>query len=649
MIHKAPCVAFAAVILFSPLLSQEKNEKDKKIPPLQHHVVVTATRIETPAHQVASSVSVIVKEDLDRMKMATVLKTLGEIPGLTVIQNGTLGGAASILIRGANSEHTLVLMDGVELNDPITPARSVDLAHFTLENIERIEILRGPQSTLYGSDALSGVVNIITQKGQGKPKFSLSSTAGSYGTFFSSAGLSGGTDKIHYSLGTTYIQSNGFSAASTDYEGNKEKDGYRNLSFSGRFGYRFTKNLELDLILRTLDARIEVDNFGGPFGDDPNFLQKNKAYFLKGEIRALLMNNRWEQKLGFSLVDNDRRHENPPDTSHPIDSEEGLFKSKLFKLYWQSNFFLRESNTLTFGIDHQQEQGESEYYSDGIWGPSSILFPLEQTRTTGFYVQDQIRIDSRFFAAAGIRWDMHTQFGTSTTYRIAPAYFIKTAQTKLKATLGTGFKSPSLYQLYAPPTSLGPVGNEDLRPEQSTAWDIGIEHYLIRGKLLLSVTYFKSDYKNLIQFDFAHGYTNIGRAESKGLELLFQARPHEGVVLNASYTRTETMDLDTDTPLLRRPKDKFSASLHYPFLKKANISLSLIYIGKSEDMDFSIWPAERVTLSEYTLLNSVLSYDMTPHAQAFLRLDNILNEGYEMIKGYGAPGFSVFGGINLHF
>ena len=642
-------MALATAIFFSPLLSQETGEKEKKILPLQHKVVVTATRIETPAHEVASSVSVISKEDLERMKKATVLKTLEEIPGLTIIQNGAAGGAASIFIRGANSEHTLVLMDGVELNNPISPARSVDLAHFTLENIERIEVLRGPQSTLYGSDALSGVVNIITQKGRGKPKFSLSSAAGSYGTLYSRAGLGGGTEKIHYSLGTTYFQSNGFSAASTDYEGNEEKDGYRNLTFSGRFGYRFSNNLELDVILRTVDARIEADNFGGPYGDDPNSVQRNKSYFLKGEIRTLLMKNRWEQKLGFSLVDYDRRHENSPDAAHPIDSEEGYFKSRLFKVDWQSNLFLHETNTLTFGVDHQQEQGESEYHSDGIWGPTSSLFPLEQSRTTGFYVQDQIRLDSRFFATAGIRWDKHTQFGTSITYRLAPAFFIKGTQTKLKATLGTGFKSPSLYQLYAPSTFLGPVGNEDLKPEQSTGWDIGIEQYLAEGKILLGSTYFKNDYKDLIQFDFSQGYTNIGSAESKGLELLFQALPRAGMELNASYTRTEATDLDTDTSLLRRPKDKLSASILYPIMKKANIRLSLIHTGEREDLDFSTWPAARVTLPEYTLLNAVFSYDLTLNAQAFLRLDNILNEEYEMIKGYGAPGFSVYGGVNLIF
>ena len=649
MIKKAPCIALAAAIFFSPLLSQETGEKEKKIPPLQHQVVVTATRIETPAHEVASSVSVVSKEDLERMKKATVLKTLEEIPGLTIIQNGAAGGAASIFIRGANSEHTLVLMDGVELNNPITPARSVDLAHFTLENIERVEVLRGPQSTLYGSDALSGVVNIITQKGKGKPKFSLSSAAGSYGTFYSSAGTGGGTEKIHYSLGTTYFQSNGFSAASTEYEGNEEKDGYRNLTLSGRFGYRFTDNLELDVILRTVDARIEADNFGGPYGDDPNSTQRNKSYFLKGEIRTLLMKNRWEQKLGFSLVDYDRRHENSPDTAHPIDSEEGYFKSRLFKVDWQNNFFLHETNTLTFGVDHQQEQGESEYHSDGIWGPTSSLFPPEQSRTTGFYVQDQIRLDSKFFATAGIRWDKHTQFGTSTTYRLAPAFFIKGTQTKLKATLGTGFKSPSLYQLYAPPTFLGPVGNEDLKPEQSTGWDVGIEQYLVEGKILLGATYFKNDYKDLIQFDFSQGYTNIGSAESKGLELLFQALPRAGVEVSASYTRTEATDLDTDTSLLRRPKDKLSASILYPFIKKGRLRLSLIHIGEREDLDFSTWPAERVTLSEHTLLNAVFSYDLTLNAQAFLRLDNILNEEYEMIKGYGAPGFSAYVGINLIF
>jgi len=649
MTRKAPCMALAVVFLFSPLISQENSEKKKQIPPLQHKIVVTATRIETPAQEIASSVTVISREELERMKKTTVLEALEEVLGLTVIQNGPAGGAASTFIRGANSEHTLFLMDGVELNDPISPARSFDLSHFMLDSIERIEILRGPQSTLYGSDALSGVVNIITKKGQGDPKLSLSSAGGSFGTFINTAGLNGSTEKIHYSFGVNYFRSSGFSSASSEYEGNEEKDGYRNLSLSGRFGYRFNNSLELDFILRAVKTRIDVDNFGGDYGDDPNNVQKNNSLFFKGEIRTLLMNNRWEQKLGLSLVDYDRTHENPTDSAHPIDSEEGFFKSTLFKIDWQNNLFLHETNTLTFGIDHQQERGESEYYSDGTWGPYSSIFPLQRAHTTGFYIQDQIHLGSRFFSTAGIRLDKHTHFGTSTTFRLAPAYLIKGTQTKLKATLGTAFKSPSLYQLYAPATFMGPIGNENLNPEKSTGWDIGIEQYFLEGQILLSATYFKNDYKDLIQFDFLQGYTNVGRAESKGIELFIQAHSRSGLILNVSYTRTEARDLDADNYLLRRPKDKFSASILYPFLRKGNIRLSLIHIGEREDLDYSTWPAEPDTLTDYTLFNSVISYDITQQIQAFLRMDNILNEKYEMIKGYGTPGFSVYGGINLHF
>jgi len=647
MTRKTPCIALAVAILFSPLISQENNEKKKQIPPLQHKIVVTATRIETPAQEIASSVTVISKEELERMKKTTVLEALKEILGLTIIQNGPAGGAASSFVRGANSEHTLFLMDGVELNDPISPARSFDLAHFTLGSIERIEILRGPQSTLYGSDALSGVVNIITKKGQGDAKLSLSSTGGSYGTFINSAGLEGSTEKINYSLGVNYFRSSGFSAASSEYEGNEEKDGYRNLSLSGRFGYRFNNNLELDFILRTVKTRIDVDNFGGAYGDDPNNVQKNDALFFKGEIHTLLMGNRWEQKLGLSLVNYDRKHENPTDSAHPVDYEEGSFKSTLFKIDWQNNIFLHEKNTLTFGIDYQQERGESVYYSDGTWGPYSSLFPLQRTHTTGFYFQDKIHLGSSFFSTAGIRLDKHTQFGTSTTFRLAPAYLIEGTQTKLKATLGTAFKSPSLYQLYAPATFMGPVGNENLNPEKSTGWDIGIEQYFLEGQILLSATYFKNDYTNLIQFDSLQGYTNVGNAESKGIELSLQAHSRSGLILNVSYTRTEARDLDADNYLLRRPQDKFSASIFYPFLRKGNIRLSLIHIGKREDQDFSIWPATRVTLPDYTLLNSVISYDLTQQIQVFLRMNNILNEKYEMIKGYGTPGRATYLGLNI--
>ena len=229
MLKKTFCLALAVSIISFNLLSKEDQEEQKKektsSPPLQHEIVVTATRIETPAKEIASAVTVITREDLERTRKITLLEALQEVLGVATVQNGPVGGAASVFLRGANSEHTLILMDGVELNDPISPARSFDLAHLMLENVERIEILRGPQSTLYGSDALGGVVNIITRKAQGKSRFHLSSLGGSYSSFHSNAGISGNTRQIGYSFGVSYFRSEGISAASTNYEGNEENDG----------------------------------------------------------------------------------------------------------------------------------------------------------------------------------------------------------------------------------------------------------------------------------------------------------------------------------------------------------------------------------------------------------------------------------------
>jgi len=639
MIKKILFLALALTILFLDLFSQEKDEKEKQTPPLQYEVVVTATRLETPAKEIASSVTVISKEDLERMKKTTVLEALQEVLGVSIIQNGPPGAAASVFLRGANSEHTLVMMDGVELNDPISPSRSFDLAHLTLDNIERIEILRGPQSTLYGSDALGGVVNIITRKGEGKPQFHLSTYGGSYGTFAGTAGISGSADKIHYSLGASRFQTNGFSAASTSYEGNEEKDGYRNSTLSGRLVYNPLDNLGFDFTVRTIDTETDIDYSGGKDGDDPNYIQNYDALFLKGQVRTLLLKNRWEQKLNLSFVDYDRKHVNSPDDVYPY-SENSEYKSKLWKLDWQHNLFLHETNTLTTGVEYQQEEGESESLR-------------EKTHTTGFYLQDQIRVASQFFATVGVRIDKHSQFGASTTSRLALTYFIEKTETKIKATRGTGFKSPSLYQLYAPGIffwdDFMPIGNTELNPEKSTGWDIGVEQQLLGGKVLLGVTYFYNDYKDLINFDSLQGYMNIGKAESKGTEILIQARPFDDMLINATYTRTEAKDKDTDADLLRRPKHKLTANLNYSFLKKGNLNLSFIFIGERDDMDFSTWPSTRLTLSSYSLLNAALSFNFASSFQIFCRLDNIFNEEYEMVKGYGTPGFSVYGGVNFTF
>jgi vitamin B12 transporter len=316
---------------------------------------------------------------------------------------------------------------------------------------------------------------------------------------------------------------------------------------------------------------------------------------------------------------------------------------------WQNNFFLHPTNTLILGMEYEQEQGESDYHSFGIWGASSSIFPLKKANIIGIYLQDQIRVADKFFITLGARFDCHSQSGSAATYRLAPAYLFSKTGTKLKATIGTGFKSPSLYQLYGPGTAWGPIGNENLEPEKSIGWDLGIEQQISQEKILLGATYFCNSYRNLISFDFLHGYINIGKAESKGTEISIQARLANEFVFNASYTKLEAKDKLKNSYLLRRPKDKVTASLSYSFFKKWSINLSFLYIGKRDDADFSTWPYPQVTLPSYTLFNASASFDLSSHIQIFSRFDNILDKKYEMILGYGTPSFSVYGGVNIFF
>lgn len=644
MWNKSLIVILSLLLLPFALFAEQKDTQKTE---LKHEIVVTASRIPTPAKEIATSVTIITKQDLDQTKKTSVIEALQEVSGITILQSGPTGSAASVMLRGANTEHTLVMIDGVEINDPITPARTYDFSHLRVDDIERIEILKGPQSTLYGSDAMAGVVNIITQEGQGKPRFRLSTLGGSYGTISGTAGLTGSMAKLQYSFWASSLTSQGFSAANAALEGNTEADGYKNLSLSARVGYAISDNVDLGFSARFIDAQSDIDNYGSTFGDDPNNLQTYDSLYLRGHMRGLFSKNRWEQKWTFSYVHSNRETDNPTDEQHPFDSDRSRFRGGLFKLDWQNNVFLHESNTLTFGVEYQREQGQSDYYSESIWGPSASRFPLKKALNTGIYVQDQWRLDGIFFLTAGVRLDIHSQSSPSATYRIAPAFFIRKTNTKLKATFGTGFKSPSLYQLYAPGNVWGPIGNESLKPEETVSWDVGIEQDLWRGNLRLAGTYFSSRFENLIEYDYMRGYINIAEASSYGLEFGIEFSPAEDLSLSASYTHILAKDRDTGDALLRRPKNKFTAALNVRFLTDGRFVLTLAHIGERDDQEWIDWMATKVRMASFMLLNTAVSWDVHPNIQLYLRMDNILDRPYEWIKGYGTPGRSAYIGFKI--
>jgi vitamin B12 transporter len=634
-------LALAIILLLSPSGLRAGHDEDKSGQVLRHDVVVTATRTETPEKKVGSSLTVITGEELARTHKTSVFEALEEVLGLSALQTGGPGATAAVSIRGAGSEHTLVLLDGLELNDPINPSRSYDLAHLSLSQVERVEVLRGPQGLLYGSDALGGVVNVITRSGRGGPRLTLASSADTLRSFFADFGLAGSGRRTDYSLAIFHERTAGLSAASSAYPDNTEKDGYENLSLAGRFGYAFRPGAELRLTVRATLARTELDNFGGPGGDDPNSRQDYGTALFRAQFRRLSAGGRHEQNLSVSWLGARRENRNPVDEAHPSERDEGLYRSDLFKLEWQNNFFLHPTHTLTAGLELEEERGRSEYVSESVWGAVESRFPSVRTGSAGAFLLDRWEYRERFFVTAGVRADRHSQAGPALTFRIAPAYLIAATGTKLKASFGTGFKSPSLYQLFAPETSWGPVGNPALRPERAAGWDAGFEQDLVNGRVVLGLTWFENSFRDLIDFDFASGYINIGRARTKGLEASARARLDSGIRLGASYARLSARDEDAGTELPRRPRDKFAADAGARLAGRFDLTVTALYVGRRLDRDFSASPYQTVALPGYVLVDAVLTATLNARLEIFARLDNVLGSRYEPAWGYGAPGFTL--------
>jgi len=639
-------LVLAALAALLPLSLSAQDSRAQADAPLKHDIVVTATRLETPEKKVGSSLTVVSVEDLVRTGRTFALDALEDVLGLSAVRNGGPGAAASVSIRGANSEHTLFLLDGVELNDPINPSRSYDISHLPLSQVERIEILRGPQGLLYGSDALGGVINIITRAGRGRPRLTLTSSADTLGSAAADASLAGSGAKTEYSLALFHERTAGVSAASSSYAGNTEKDGYRDLSLAAHFGYAPRPQSRFALTVRAARDRTELDNFGGPGGDDPNNVQRYGSLLVRGQYRGLSPNGRWERTLSLSWLGTRRDNENPADTAHPDESDQGLYRGSLFKLDWQNNLFLRPTHTLTAGLEVEEETGRSDYVSVSAYGPYEASFPAARAGSAGVYLLDHWEFRDRFFVTAGVRVDRHSRAGLAATFRVAPSYLIAATGTRLKASLGSGFKSPSLYQLYAPATSFGPVGNPLLRPERALGGDVGIEQRLAGNRVLLGLTWFKNGFRDLVDYDYAAGYVNIGRARTQGLEVSAEARPWSGSRLLVSYTRLSARE-NAGAELLRRPRDKFSAETGCRIFGRFDLAARALWIGRRFDLDYGVYPPLRATLPGYVLLDAVLTVPVGSRFELFVRADNLLNARAETVWGYGSPGRTARTGVRL--
>jgi vitamin B12 transporter len=631
-------VLAALTICPATLLAQDSENKDQQE---EIEVVVTANRVAVPREQVGSSITVVDGQEAEDQGEQTVAEALRSVPSVDVVRSGAPGGNTSIFIRGANAEHTLVLIDGVEANNPVTPARQYNFADLSLEDIEKIEVLRGPQSTLYGSDAMAGVVNIITRRGSGPAQARASFEGGSYNTFTERAGLSGGGKTYDYSFGFLRNDSAGFSAASKRF-GNTEDDGYRNTSFSGQTGYKVTPELDARVIARYIDAKSDLDNFGGTGGDDPNRVAFDRQFFGRGQFDLSSFDKLLENTVGFSSGWQDFEDNNNPDLTHPLDLLRSDYTGVLNKADWQTRAKLASWMKLIGGAETQVERASSSYFSDGSFGPFHDDFPERSATTNSFYLEALPEVHDWLYSSAGVRVDSHSQFGSQVTYRFAPAVLIEQTHTKFSASVGSGFKAPSLFQLYSS------YGSPTLAPEKSLGLDGGVEQSFFEKDLRTGLTYFWNKFDELITFDAGtFKFENTAKATTQGFEAWSEYRFCDWVSSGLSYSYTDTLDQTTHQSLIRRPRHKLAWEFVLRPLEHLRLSPQLLYVGKRFDNNYGAFPAERVALGGYSLFNLSAGYELSENLELFGRIDNLFDKNYQEVYGYGVAGFTIFGGLRV--
>lgn len=576
-------------------------------------VIFSATRTATPAAQVASSVSVLTEEDIQRRHKNSVVELLRELPGVSIAANGPIGQTARVFIRGADSRHTLVVVDGVTVNDPSDPSNAYDFAYLTPDNIARIEVLRGPQSTLYGADAIGGVIAITTKTGDGAPSYHATAEVGSHRSRLGRIGSSGKAGGVSYSV-TASEQRVGNISSFNERRGATEDDPYENTVFSGRVDGQVTENLRLGVTGRLHDGRVEFDDFGA---DAPNVTHSNQALG-RAYGNLSLLGGDWVQELGVSTMDLSR------------DSITGFgantFDSRRNKVDWQHTVQLPAGHTGTLGL----EASEEEFFTNTI--------AQRSINTKSLYVQDQFGIGDAFFMAIGARWDDHSTFGHEVTYRLAPTYLIHATGTKLKATYGTGFKAPAPFQLFSS------FGDPTLKPEESTGWDAGFEQRLWGDTVEFGSTYFDNDIDQFIDFDLVtFTYKNLQSVSTKGVENFLIYRPDIAWTLTLNHTYTLAENELTGTALLRRPKHDVNALVDYRFADgNGGAQLGGRFVGHRKDVDLTF---ANTTMPSHFTLDVSADYAISEHATLYTRLDNLLDREYEEVFGYGTPGTTVYVGV----
>jgi vitamin B12 transporter len=633
----------------SPMPAWPQSEEPLDVP----EVVVSATKTEVPLTRVTSAVEVISGEEMQHRRMKTVIEALRLAQGVFAFSQGGPGTIANVRIRGAETKHTLVVIDGVIVNSPTNGA--FNFADLTTDNIERIEILRGAESMLYGSDAMGGVISITTKRGVGAPTASAFFEYGSFTTLREGANVSGKKGLFDFSFSVSRWDTSAFSAVNYR-RGATERDGYHNTQASGRVGVALPHDGRIEFNLRWMHGLNRFDSaFGSPvFGnsvlDVLGFKGTNNA-LLASVMYEQRMTSWWQHKL--TVAQNHERQETISGTVQrdvttgqitqltPRRSELEILNRRI---EWQHNVKVGEPLLFTAGYQFREEQGDAA----GFYGAAD---PTRSIRTHAGFAQAQLNIGDRFLATGGVRQDQYNVFGEATTYKATAAFLIPETGTKLRATHGTGFRTPTLNDLFFVGS-----GNPHLRPETSRSYDVGIDQKVWTERFIVSATYYWNRFQNLIAFQGPNPACppaapfgcplNINQASTQGWELGVKARLLANLEAHAQYTMTLSRDLTTGLRLARRPVDMTSAGVTYQPVPQARINADYRFVGARNDERFN---DPSLKQGSFGIVDLSGSYDLTPYWQVFARVENLFNQHYEEVLFYGTPIQSVFAGVRLTY
>ncbi len=616
-------------------------------------VTVTATRIPTPVSQTPAGVTVITKQEMIDRGYTTLEQALVAVPGLGIVQSGGPGGQASVFIRGTNSEDVLVLQDGVPINDPSDPNGAFDFGQDLLAGIERVEIIRGPLSGLYGSSAIGGVINLITLQGSGKPQAQLTVEGGFPAQAKGTASISGTSGKLDYAISGALDEEAGFDATArrlSVYADNR--DPFRSKSGAVQLGYTPVAGTRIYVILRGRDTDSAFPDLGFPIFDDPDETSHETSAFGKIGVKSDLFDHALTTELFVARLQDDRHFKNLLDGDDPnFASADDHYHGYRTDTQWTNVLRLPDAgpardSALQFGIDHiddnaKQDVDESGFLEDVDHGQHS----------TSGHVGGQTTLYNRLTVTAAARDDAVSSFGNAVTGRVGGVLAIPEADIKLKSSYGTGFLAPSLFDLYGTESFDGfqsYMGNPNLKAERSNGYEAGAEFDL--PFTVLNVTYFANNIHDLIEpTDDFSSEQNIDRARINGVEGEVLVTPADWLSADLTYTYTNAEDAGTHHQLERRPHNAGSATVTFHPTPQISIVPEIRYIGAFSDFlyDNSGFPTSTGTAEPGTILDLTANYQVTPRLAVFMQAKNLTNSPFEPVNGLQIPGTSALFGIRV--